>query len=137
MYWLFTTLWNGVKAVPGLLVPFLARAGDVRGWPRWLRWAVHALALAAVLVGLWFLGQLLDLERLVEAPWPPLRRAWLPLVFLLCYALIWLGWWIWELLGLREERSEFPDIDDAWAEARDALDKAGIDVTDVPLFLVL
>jgi hypothetical protein len=134
---LLKALWNGIKAIPGLVIPFLAKASNVRGWPRWLRWAVPALVVVAVLVGLGFLNYYFDLAKVLEAPWPPLRWVWLPLLFLLLYVLIWLGWWLWRLLGLREEVGLFPDIDAAWDEARAALDQAGIEITDVPLFLVL
>src|SRR3954454_9808741 len=103
MFVLLSKLWQGVKAVPGLVVPFLARAGDVRGWPAWVRWAVHVAAVAAVLAGLGFLNYYFDLEKVLQAPWPLLRLVWLPLLFLLLYALVWLGWWLWRLLGLREE----------------------------------
>jgi hypothetical protein len=77
------------------------------------------------------------LERVLGGPWPALRPFWLPLLFFLfCLACL-LGRWLWRLLGPEREATVFGDIDQAWAEARAALVQAGIDLTAVPLFLVL
>src|SRR5205807_1568758 len=62
---------------------------------------------------------------------------WLPLLFLLVYLLTWLGWWLWVLLAAEEELSAHPDIDAAWEATVLKLKDGGIDVTEVPLFLVL
>jgi hypothetical protein len=53
------------------------------------------------------------------------------------YALIWGLVYIWLLWSEGEEASHFPDIDEAWNEAVRAVHNAGIDLRDVPLFLVL
>jgi hypothetical protein len=134
---LLQKLWEGIKALPGLLLPFLARARKPGQWAPWVRWLVHAILLTLVLVGLGYLNYFFDLEKVLRAPWPLLRKIWLPLLFLLIYVLGWLGWWLWQLLLPEEKASAFPDIDAAWSEARQALDRAGIDLTEAPLFLVL
>jgi hypothetical protein len=137
MFGMFAKLWEGIKALPGLLLPFLAKARTPSSWSPWLRWTAHVVLLAAVLVGLGYLNWLFDLERVLRAPWPVLRKIWLPMLFFLVYLLGWLGWWLWQLLGSEEKTSAFPDIDAAWHEALQSLDRAGIDLTEAPLFLIL
>src|SRR5262249_27733283 len=61
-------------------------------------------------------------------------------VFALClYAMLWLGWWLYRVLSLDIEpvSSEFPDIDRAWGQALDALNRADIRLDNAPLFLIL
>lgn len=137
MFTLLGKIWEGITAIPGLILPFLSKASHPRGWKPWLKWTVHVLVMILILIGLGFLNHYFDLEKVVEAPWPFLRRIWLPLLFLLIYALAWLGWWLWELVDSDETASAYPDIDAAWQEAIFALDKAGIDLTETPVFLVL
>jgi ImcF (intracellular multiplication and macrophage-killing)-related protein len=112
----------------------------VSGWRRFwavLRWVLHILLVAAILVGLWYANDRLDLERILGGPWPFLRTIWLPLLFLLFYVLCWLGAWLWYLLGPEHETGEFPDLLVAWTEGTRSLGQAGIDITHAPLFLVL
>ena len=95
------------------------------------------MLIALILVGLWFIGYLLGLDRYVRAPVEALREVWLPLLFVLVYILIWLGWTLWKLLGPDQLAADFPDIDKAWEEGVEALVQAGINLTDVPVYLVL
>jgi hypothetical protein len=134
---LLKKLWSALRALPGLIFPFLVKAATFRGWSPWVRWLVHFLCLVLVLIGLAFLNYHFDLERILRTPWPILRKIWLPLLFFLIYLLGWLGVWLWRLLGPEETISPFPDIDAAWSEALRALDKAGIGLAEAPLFLVL
>ncbi len=127
-----TWLGNGLRRVIGLILPVFAKARDFRGMSSGVRWTLHLLLLAGILVGLFFLNKYV--ERWIPGS---LSTIWLPLLFLLVYVLAWLGWWLWKLLGQEEAGSAFPDLDAAWAEALQALNHAGIDVTEVPLFLVL
>ena len=62
-----------------------------------------------------------------------LPAAW----FLLLYSLSWLGYWLYRLLGEEDAAAEFPDVDDAWREARAKLDAQGIGLADAPLYLIL
>src|SRR5262245_49421626 len=128
-------LWNGLKGLAGLVVPVFGKA---RGAGRQIRWIIHFLFLAVILVGLAYLNYKLDVGRLLgHAPSAFFRQIWLPLLFLLFYFLAWLGWWLWRLLRSPEDASDFPDIDAAWEEAKVALDRASIELTEVPLFLIL
>jgi hypothetical protein len=102
-----------------------------------LRVVIHIVVLIAILVGLFFLNRYLELDRFVRAPYPLLRQLWLPLLFLLFYALCWMGWTLWRLLGPERDDSDFPEIDQAWKESLDALAEANIDPTEAPVFLVL
>src|SRR5438309_1616911 len=134
---LFYSIWDGVRRLMGLLLPFFGKARDFRGWGQGLRWGAHIVLLAGVVIGLAIIGYILELRRFMAAPWWILREFWLPIVFLLVYVLSWLGWWLWKLLGPEEADSNFPDIDQAWEEAVAALSQEGIDLTEAPLFLVL
>jgi hypothetical protein len=123
---------TALKGVGAAVMP----AGRGKAGGRALLWVVHFVLLAAVLVGLHFLNARWQLGALVRAR-PVLRDNWLPILFLLLYALGWLGWWLWRLLQTGGGADEFPDITAAWNEASAALTQAGIDVRGVPLFLVL
>ncbi len=101
------------------------------------RWTLHVLIVLGVVVVLLLLNRFLDLDRVLRSPWPPLHYVWLPLLFLLAYALFWLGWWLLKLLGAEPEAADFPDIARAWAEAQQALRAEGVDPTEAPLFLVV
>jgi hypothetical protein len=131
---LFTKLWDGLKKLPGLIFPMFAGSRDLRNVSPRLRWSLHFIFMATALVGLTFLNPLF--EGIIRAP-SSVRRVWLPLFFLLVYILCWLGWWILQHIGMEPEGSEFPDIDDAWEEAIQALEGAGLGLTEAPLFLVL
>jgi hypothetical protein len=133
---IFRWIWNGLTGLVGLILPLFGKARDFRFGPR-TRWILHYVIVFLVLALLAYLNYAFDLERFLEAPWLPLRRLWLPLLFLIAYLLVWLGWWLYQLLGPDRDPVEFPDIDSAWAESLQALEQAGIDVTETPLFLVL
>jgi hypothetical protein len=113
------------------------RAASRRRWASRLLWALHVVVVLAILVGLWYINYYYDLERVLRSPWPILHKVWLPLLFLLAYLLAWLGWWLWQLLGPDRDTGEFPDIDEAWRAAQRGLARAGIEPSEVPLFLVL
>jgi hypothetical protein len=102
-----------------------------------VRWVLHLLLVAAVLVGLWYLNGWLGLERLLRSDWPFLHPYWLPLLFLILYVLAWLGGWLWQLTGPDHVGWDYPYINQAWDEAVMTLAAAGIDPRTVPLFLVL
>src|SRR5713226_8965914 len=134
---LLAAIWNGFRQLLGLVLPFFSKTRDLKGMGPQLRRVLHVLMLVLILVGLAIIHNLLDLGRLLKAPYAFLRDYWLPLLFLLVYVLMWLGWWLWKLLQPEEEASIFPDIDDAWAEAVKALEQGNIDLTEAPLFLVV
>jgi len=104
---------------------------------RFLFWTLHILLVAAILVGLYFLNAALHVEQILRSPLPELRYYWLPLLFLLLYLMAWLGWWLWELTGPDKVAGDFPDLNSAWAEVQQAVAGAGVELREVPLFLVL
>src|SRR5262245_372329 len=105
-------------------------------WRRFF-WFIHIAIVIAIVVGLWYLNSKLELARVLRAPTTWLTNYWLPLLFVIAYSLGWLGFWLWKLLGPERETTDFPDIDEAWREARGALLEANLDPTRLPLFLVL
>jgi hypothetical protein len=134
---LLAAIWNWFRQLLGLVLPFFSKARDLKGMGSQLRAVLHVVVLVIILVLLAILHNLLDLGQLIKAPYPLLQKGWLPLLFLLVYVLMWLGWWLWKLLQPEEEASVFPDIDDAWAEAVKALEQGNIDLTEAPLFIVV
>src|SRR2546425_667191 len=110
-----SALWNGLTGFLGLILPV---GSGVR--PAWMtpgvRWALHVLVLALVLLGLFLLNKVLGIAALIPGRLRVLAEFWLPILFLLVYTLAWVGWWLWQLLWA-EETSYYPDIDEAWDEA--------------------
>ncbi len=102
-----------------------------------LWWIIHLVIVAVVVLALWYVNSLYDLDKVLRSPWPWLHKFWLPLLFLLGYTLCWLGWYLWKLLGPERETESYTDIDEAWAEAVYALKEAGVSIEQTPLFLIL
>jgi hypothetical protein len=131
-----TWLWNLLRQGLGLALPLFSRERDFRGLGPGLRWALHTLLVAAILVGLYLVNSYAGLPQVLGRAPPALRDFWLPALFLLLYALSWLARWL-IVPQPKQEVSEFPEIDRAWDEAVAALRQEGIDLADLPLFLVL
>ncbi|HZU37643.1 MAG TPA: type VI secretion protein IcmF/TssM N-terminal domain-containing protein [Gemmataceae bacterium] len=127
-------LWNGIRKVVGLVLPVFAKAKDFQGWGTGLRWFVHIVLVAGVVVGLWFLDPFV--ASWVHSGPDFLRAHFLTVTFGIVYALAWVLWWIWKLFQ-EEEIKDYPDIDADWEEAKQALARAGLDLTQLPIFLVL
>ena len=106
-------------------------------WMIGLWWLLHVAIVVVVVLALWYVNLLYDLDKVLRSPWPWLHKFWLPLLFLLGYALCWLGWYLWKMLGPEHETESYPDIDEAWAEAVYALKEAGIEIEQTPLVLIL
>jgi hypothetical protein len=121
----------------GLILPVFARIRDFGKSGKPFRWTLHIIVIVLILIGLGVLNYVFDLQTFLPGANWLVRHTWLPLLFLLVYAFSWLGWWLWTLLGLEEEGSAFPDIDAAWNEAVAALRQADIELSEVPLFLVI
>jgi hypothetical protein len=133
---IFMRLWNGLRKLIGLILPIFGKARDFRAISRPLRVILHILVLAVTLVLLFSLNWVIPgLQNLCRVQ--SLRQVWLPVLFLIIYTLGWLVRWGWMMWMTEEEASDFPDIDRAWAEAMRALAEAGIDLQEVPVFLVL
>src|SRR2546423_15432605 len=116
MYQLVTGLFDTVRSWVGLVLPVFATAADFRHWPRWAWRVVHLLLLVAVLVGLYFLNRYLEVGRLLLLRTEWLQQFYLPLVFLLLYALSWLGFWLWGLLGGGGPAGGIPQGGPRWRE---------------------
>jgi hypothetical protein len=130
--------WLGqkIKAVLSLLLPVYQKARGSGGMPNWLRVVLQVLLVAALLAGLyWINTHPWVKEQLHQVSW--LKPYWLPILALLIYILCLLGYWLWKLLVSDEEGLYFADLDAAWEEAKAALRRAGVGLTDQPLFLVL
>lgn len=102
-----------------------------------LRWALHFLLVILILVVLYYLNAILGLERFLRSDWPWLHQFWLPLLFLIIYVLCWLGGWLWYLTRSPAANSEHNDITIAWNAINETLIRSGIDMREVPVFLVL
>jgi hypothetical protein len=98
---------------------------------------LHILLVLLVVVALAVVQYATGLERVLRTHFLGLHLVWLPLLFLVCYALYWLIVWLWRILGPDREAGEFDDIENAWTEALRQLDAAGIDLREAPVFLVL
>jgi hypothetical protein len=130
-------LIDAFRSLVGLILPFLGKASGSAGLGRAVRWFLHALVLIAILVGLHYLNQYFRINERLPGQSEYVRKNWLPILFLLSYVLCWLGYWLWTLLIVEDEFPEFPDINEAWDAALKALDRAGIDLRNMPVFLVL
>lgn len=99
-------------------------------------WVLHVALLLGIAVGLYFINQHYHLQSDLLSPFPQLHRYWLPLLFILVYTGGWLGWWFFRLLTDPRD-GRYPDIARAWNAGLRALSSAGIDLREVPLFLVI
>lgn len=126
----------------GLIIPLFHQATDFANWGRWAWHTLHVLVIGCVIALLYWLN---NSSRFPIHDWlharlhahPGIEMHFLPLVFLLIYALAWVMWWIWSLLGPDAELDLYPDITSAWVEGLSNLAQKGIKPTDLPLFLVL
>jgi type VI protein secretion system component VasK len=132
-------IWTGFTQLIGLILPFFARAGNLKGWGPGARWIVRFFLLTLIVVLLWFINYRWFRPEIFigNAPSQFVGTAFLPILFLLTVCLSWLGYLLWKLLTPEAESSDFPDIDAAWDEARSVLNDAGIDLTEAPLFFIL
>src|SRR5437868_288837 len=105
--------WDIARRLFALVVPFLYQARYFRGWSVGLRWGLRILLLGGLLFGLWWINWYFELETLLpDAPKLfgkdrlSLAHFWLPIIGLLVLALVWVGWWLWTLLGPEEDLVE-------------------------------
>lgn len=131
--------WAALRWAFAVVFPMLGVSTPGGGRAAIGRWPARIALFSVVMV---LLGLINNWERVGLRNWiisvEPIDRIWLPLFALCLYALMWLIWWLWHVLSLDvEPGSEFPDIDDAWARATDALAKAGIGLESTPLFLIM
>jgi hypothetical protein len=133
--------WELIKALFFLSFPMAhgARQGTADQAGSAGVWVARGILVMAGLTGLTLLNQweTLGLKRWI--PYGRISGFWLPMVALCLYAMTWLGWWLYRLLNLEvpTDATEYPDIDRAWSQALEALDRAGIRLDSTPLFLIL
>ncbi|MFO0879314.1 MAG: type VI secretion protein IcmF/TssM N-terminal domain-containing protein [Gemmataceae bacterium] len=123
-----------LKNLVGLVT--LSWLPPARRW-RTIYWTVHILVVVLVVVALGYLNIQGGLDRVLRTRWLGVDRVWLPLLFLLGYALFWLIRWLYWLLGPDGVVGEFDDLETAWASARQELERVGLDLRMTPVFLVL
>jgi len=102
-----------------------------------IRIGLALLAVLAILIGLTFLNSWLGVHHFVAVGSPLLRSLWLPLLFLLLCLNAWLIWGLWRLWTAGDDSADFAEIDRGWREARAAMRRAGVELGDLPVFLVL
>jgi IcmF-related N-terminal domain len=132
--------WELVCWLWGLAFPMLSeQAGAPEKANPAGRWAARTVLVAFVLLILGLVNNASRIGLYNWIPHPLMGKIWLPLFGLCLYVLLWLGWWLYRVLSLDVgiEESEFPDIDRAWAQAMEALDRAEIRLDSTPLFLIL
>src|ERR1051326_5378055 len=134
---IFSTIWGWIRQVIGLILPVFSKARDFPGLARTVRWVLHILLLAIILVVLWYVNQTAGLKNVLRYLPDWFKPFWLPALFLCLYFLSWLAWILWQLLLPDQDTSDFPDIDQAWEQALRALGRNGITARDLPLYLVL
>src|SRR6516225_8007622 len=126
---MFAKLIEWPRQLLGLVLPLFAKAKDWRGVGLGVRILLHVLMLALILAGLWWINQLPVLYgNLAKLPFK-LNYFWMPILFLLLYTVVWLGWWLWQMLHDGGVSSPFPDIDAAWEMAVEALRQKKLEVT--------
>jgi|SRR5262245_13233260 len=121
-----------LRWIGGLFLPMFRRPRVSPG----VIWFLHFLLIAAIAVGLYFLGRHIDIKDYIGGRWSVLRPIWLSVLFLLLYFIAWQLWWVWRLMRPEAIESVFPDLDEAWGQVVGALAKAGIGIGDTPVFLV-
>jgi hypothetical protein len=134
---LLNLVWKGLKGLGKVLILPIVAIRERPRIPVWLLWGLHAVLVALALGGLGWLGYWMGLDGDVAAHSEFLRRTWLPLLCLLTYAGGWVAWWLVRQLRAPSEQGEHPDLDEAWHDALQALDRSGIDLAATPLYLVL
>lgn len=110
-----------------------ADAGQVRA----LVVGIHAVAVAALMAGLMAIQWWFQLETFVRSSLTLVRLLWLPLVGGLLYAIIWSTWLIARTLRSSQDCPLFDATARSLRGGLDRLQRAGIDVSQSPLYLVL
>lgn len=128
------------KAAPSVarvaVAPFASLGrGAVAGGA--LTWLLHFLLVGLTLFGLWRLNGYLELDKVVRAPSSLLRELWLPIMFLLAYAIGWTALATWRTATSPGVSSDFPELDSCWAQLTASMHRHGIDLAHKPLVLLL
>jgi len=132
----FATAWGWITSFFSAILPFASRS-IFSPVVRWIIWIILDIAF---LVFMWWLNLWLNLTQFVKADtifgdW--IRPYWAPILGQLIVFMGVVLYWFYLLWFGDVDDSDFPDIDEAWDEAMRTLGQAGIQLPNVPLFLVL
>ncbi|NOX55005.1 MAG: hypothetical protein GXP27_11330 [Planctomycetes bacterium] len=106
------------------------------GLPPRVYQVVHLGLVAIVVLLLGYFSRNLPGGQNVDSQYPFVRNYYYGILAFLIYVFIRLVIYVIRLFGTEEE-TEFPDIDEAWRDVLEALGREGIDLQDLPVFLVL
>ena len=103
---------------------------------RIIAWVFHVVLVVLIVFGLYGLTRRYRLDTALLSPFPSWHTYWLPILFLLVYAT---GWLVYGFIRMLSEPAddEFPDVQTAWNQALNALQRADIPIQEVPIYLVL
>lgn len=137
MFGIFSWIAAGFKGLGQILIMPFTKWHSSSRFQSTVRWLLHGIAVAGVLLGLWFLNYALHLDTVLLTPYPVLRSIWLPVLGLQLYIVSWVGWWLCHAMTSQHKVGQFPDLDQAWEKTLAALEQATISLESTPLFLVL
>jgi hypothetical protein len=130
MWTRLVAVWQWIVGAVTALMPF-KQGVTISPLVRWIVWIVLDLAL---LVALYFLN---DVSGIGGAVPNRFRAFYLPILGQLVVLIGVVLYWFYLLWFSTPDASPFPDIDEAWQDAMRAVSQAGIQLPNVPLFLVL
>lgn len=125
---LFTTIYTWIQWIFGV-VPKSARGSKTLF--RVIHYAIVILATAALA---YFSDKIVDPAD-VGHEWEFVKRCWVGVLFILIYLFVRLLIYLINLLLIQDE-PEFRDIDRCWQIGMSELQRAGLDITYLPVFLV-
>ncbi|MBX7106453.1 MAG: hypothetical protein K1X57_20415 [Gemmataceae bacterium] len=136
------TVLGWIRQVIGLIFPLFQQAADFSRWGKWAWYVLHAGAILGIVAVLYYLNNYVQpirdwLFRMLRSKRADLTDYFLPVAFLLTYALAWVLRWIWLLLGPDAENDDYPDVTAAFREGLDRLATKGVRAVDLPLYLVV
>lgn len=123
----------------GLLFPLVRSTADFRTWTLPFRIFVWVMVVGTVCFLLWLLERNLTgfPDLLPTVPFIGRNSLYLCLIFLTGHALCWVIYKLMQNLSDGVTNIEYPDIDDAWRTALLQLEEEGVNITELPMFLVL
>ena len=76
MFRLFSWFWNGLRQLAGLVLPVFSKARDFLGWSSTVKWVIHFILLALILIVLAVLNHVFEVDRFLgRAPKRPFEPA--------------------------------------------------------------
>jgi hypothetical protein len=144
LFGLYYYVLEWIRRIAAIIFPLFRTATDFAGYGRWAWHVIHVIVIGLIIWGLWYLNNHVESVNnwltqmlMTRAPSPVVREWFLPMLFLLVYALSWVLRWIWLQLGPEAEINEFPDITSAWVDGLARLAHKGFKPADLPLFLIV